>query len=140
VKASWATRFLVLLGFVAFDLSATWLSLSSSAEESNVFARNLMQVLGFSTGLILFSGIVTCALFLILRFCSRMLDNIEGTVKTVGIVTLDFGLAWFVAGAHFVGGTSWFWPVPEMLRHIIGASIYVLALTALWLGSARSRM
>jgi hypothetical protein len=69
-----------------------------------------------------------------------MLDNIEGTVKTVGIVTLDFGLAWFVAGAHFVGGTSWFWPVPEMLRHIIGASIYVLALTALWLGSARSRM
>jgi hypothetical protein len=122
-----------------FDLSITWLSLSDLAEEGNIFARAFMEILGLPFGLVLFSSIVTFVLLLILWFCSHMFDNTSGMMKTAGIIALDFSLAWFVAGVHFVGGTSWFWLAPELLRHFIGAGIYFAVLTALWLGSVRNR-
>jgi uncharacterized integral membrane protein len=138
-NAPWAARFIVLQSFVVFDLSITLLSLSSMSNEGNVFARVFMEVLGFPAGLVLFSIIVTGILLLILRFCRHMFSNASGMVKTVGTIALDFSMAWFVAGVHFVGGTSWFWLAPELLRHFIGASIYFMVLTAFWLQSAGSR-
>ncbi len=132
MKAPWATRFLILQGFIVFDLSLTWLSISSLAEESNIIARGLMQVIGPWSGLILFSGIITGVLFLVLLFCSHMFDNVNGLVKSAGTIALDFGLAWFVAGVHFAGGTSWCWLAPQFLRHLIGANIYLAAIAVSW--------
>ena len=139
MNISWTARFFVLQSFVVFDLLVTWLSLSSLVEEGNIFARAFMGILGVPSGLVLFSGIVTLVLLLILWFCSHMFDNTCGMMKTVGIIALDFSLAWFVAGVHFVGGTSWFWFAPELLRQFIGAGIYFVVLSALWLGSVRNR-
>jgi hypothetical protein len=42
---------------------------------------------------------------------------------------IDVLLAWFVAGYHYSGATSWFWTSPHLIRQITGFSIYILIFT-----------
>lgn len=40
-------------------------------------------------------------------------------------VFVDLAFAWFVAGLHFSGGTSWFWYAPDLMRQSIGTFLYL---------------
>ncbi|MEM4703853.1 MAG: DUF5658 family protein [Candidatus Bathyarchaeia archaeon] len=120
----------MLSSFATFDLASTLLFLKHSAEEANVLAKSYLGAFGHPTGLILFNLLTTAFLVLILYFSNQTLDRTTGLAKLLGLMVLDGCLAWFVAGAHFVGGTSWFWEAPEMLRHLIGACLYLAPLIA----------
>ncbi|MCJ7721504.1 hypothetical protein MUO98_03750, partial [Candidatus Bathyarchaeota archaeon] len=38
---------------------------------------------------------------------------------------IDVFLAWFVAGYHYSGTTSWFWTTSDLIRQTTGLSIYL---------------
>jgi hypothetical protein len=139
VKDIWIFRFAALFSFVLFDSLTTWISISNLVEEGNSFARMFMESLGITLGLILFVGIISCFLFLILCFCRSMFNGRSGSAVTAGILLLDILLGWFVAGAHFVGGTSWFWIAPDSMRHFLGAGLYLAILYSPRMRFLRSR-
>jgi len=117
-----------LFSFVLFDLIITWASISCPIEEGNVLARAFMGFFGIYSGLALFGFFITGFLFLILYFCKFLLVNGGRLTLIVGSFVVDACFGWFVAGVHFVGGTSWFWLAPSLLRHCLGAGLYFLAL------------
>lgn len=133
MKSLWTMRFFVLLGFVVFDLLSTRCFISGLAEEGNSYARVLMQTFGISAGLILFSVAIAGILALILYLSKSIVANRKGTAGLTIVLGLDICFAWFVAGMHFVGGTSWFWLAPEIVRSLMGAGIYLVVFYSIWL-------
>lgn len=125
MKDIWVFRFLILLGFASFDSLTTWASISRLAEEGNLFARAFMQTLGIPLGLTLFYSLIAGFLLLILGLCKLMFTGRTGPAASAAVFILDVFLAWFVAGAHFVGGTSWFWSTPNLFCNFLGAGIYL---------------
>jgi len=48
---------------------------------------------------------------------------------------VDIIFAWFLAGLHFYAATSWFWTVPDILRQVVGAGIYLVIVLAIYMRS-----
>lgn len=128
MKDTWILRFLILLGFVMFDFLATWTSISYPLEENNALARASMGFFGVYLGLALFGFFIASLLFLILCFCRSLFSGRTKLASLVGSLIIDFCFGWFIAGVHFVGGTSWFWLAPDLIRHCLGAGLYLLVL------------
>ncbi len=133
MKSSWILRFSILFGFVIFDLLSTRFFISGLAEEGNSYARALMQTFGISFGLVLFSMIIGSILAAILLLSKFIMANLKGAIGLIIILALDLCFAWFVAGMHFVGGTSWFWLAPEIVREVMGAGLYLISFYSIWL-------
>jgi hypothetical protein len=132
-KSLWAIRFSILFGFVTFDLLSTRYFITALAEEGNSYARFLMQEFGISTGLVLFSMAIAGILALVLYLSKIVVANRKGTAGLIIALILDLGFGWFVAGMHFIGGTSWFWLAPEIVRGLMGAGLYLVMLYSILL-------
>lgn len=124
----WISRSLILSGFVMFDFLVTWFSISRPVEEGNLLVRTFMELFGISLGLALFGLFIASLLFLILCFCKLLFANRGEKTSLIGGLGLDVCFSWFVAGVHFVGGTSWFWLAPDLMRHCLGAGLYLAVL------------
>lgn len=92
-----------------------------------------MQTFGISFGLVLFSMIIGSILAAILLLSKFIMANLKGAIGLIIILALDLCFAWFVAGMHFVGGTSWFWLAPEIVREVMGAGLYLISFYSIWL-------
>jgi hypothetical protein len=130
-KDPWVCRFLVLLSFVLFDFLVTWVSVARPIEEGNVLARAFMQFFGIYPGLVIFGLFIASFLFTILFSCKLLFTGNSKWISLIGSLAIDVCFGWFIAGGHFVGGTSWFWLAPELVRHCLGAGLYLLVLSLL---------
>lgn len=124
----WIYRFLLLLTFVLFDVLATSVSISGPIDEGNMLTRIFMNSLGVYLGLAFFGLFIAGFLFFTVAVCRLLVVNCGKLASTISSFVIDGCFSWFVAGVHFVGGTSWFWFAPDMLRHCLGAGLYLLAL------------
>jgi hypothetical protein len=118
-------RIILILGFVAFDYLSTLLFCRAPHEEANTYARIFMENLGIPFGLTIFVFVVNMPVYALLSFNShviRLPTKIASSVETC----VDFVFAWFIAGLHFYGGTSWFWQTSDIIRQTIGASLYLV--------------
>ena len=138
-KDVWTYRFIILLGFLLFDLTTTLVSISSPSQEGNALARTSMMHFGTHFGLVLFGFFIVTFLVIILWFCKFLFSGKDKWTFFVGIFVVDVSLGWFIAGVHFVGATSWFCFSSEFLRHCLGTSIYFLTLYLLIANRIRRR-
>jgi hypothetical protein len=121
----WLKRIMLILGFVAFDYLSTLLFCRFPHEEANPYARIFMESLGIPFGLTMFVFVANMPVYALLSLNShvvRLPPKIASTVETF----VDFVFAWFIAGLHFHGGTSWFWQTPDIIRQTIGALLYLI--------------
>jgi len=128
VKSIWIYRFSLLFSFVLFDLLITLISIKSPIEEGNVLVRAFMGFFGVYLGLALFGCFIMIFLFFVLSFCKLLLGNMDKWASIIISFVVDVCFGWFVAGLHFVGGTSWFWLAPDLARHCLGAGLYLMVL------------
>jgi len=121
----WMRRIILIIGFIAFDYLATLLFCRAPHEEANPYARIFMENFGIPLGLTLFVFIINVPVYTLLSFNSHVVKlppKIASGVETF----VDFAFAWFVAGLHFHGGTSWFWQAPDIVRQAFGALLYIV--------------
>jgi len=84
-----------------------------------------MESLGIHLGLTLFVLIANLPIYVTLCLDSHLVKLPQcATIVEVGV---DAVFAWFIAGLHFSGGTSWFWVAPDLMRQAFGALLYVIA-------------
>lgn len=112
---------------------STRLYITSINEESNAIARSLMQDFGVTVGLAIMCLVLGLLLGVLVGFCRFVFAKKTNGLTWLTIFVVDGFLAWFIAGSHFAGGTSWFWLVPEISRHLLGAGIYFVLLYASFL-------
>jgi len=84
-----------------------------------------MENLGIPIGLTLFVFVFSLPIYVVLTLDSHIV-KLPPKVSIIIDPAVDFIFAWFVAGSHFGGGTSWFWSAPTATRQILGASLYLL--------------
>jgi hypothetical protein len=120
----WLKRISLLFAFIFLDYLVTLLLCITPADEGNLFARSFMEVYGTPLGLTLFDLVVNLPIYLILSLNSHIF-NLPPKLDRVVETSADFAFAWFIAGLHFNGATSWVWNVPGILRQTFGASIYL---------------
>jgi hypothetical protein len=120
-----------LLSFVLFDVLVTFVSVSGPIEEGNLLTRDFMSFFGVYLGLAFFCFFIAGFLFFTISVCRLLLVNCGKWTLITSSFIVDVCFGWFVAGVHFVGGTSWFWLAPDLLRHCLGAGLYLLALYVL---------
>jgi len=83
-----------------------------------------MEKYGIVLGLTMFDFLINFPIYLILCFNSHVISLPQRLSKIVDPL-IDVILAWFLAGFHFSGATSWFWPAPDLLRQATGFGIYL---------------
>jgi len=120
----WLRRTVLVFAFIVFDYLTTLMFCQIPAEEANPFARAFMESLGIPVGLTLFVAIVNMPIYVTLSLDSNMIKLPRRTTPFAGLF-VDAMFAWFVAGTHFSGGTSWFWNVPDLTRQMLGAALYL---------------
>jgi len=84
-----------------------------------------MESFGIQLGLTLFVLVANLPIYMTLSLDSHI---VRFPFK-IGVVTeffVDVIFAWFVAGLHFSGGTSWFWFAPELMRQSLGFLMYLV--------------
>lgn len=120
----WLKRAILVFAFVLFDYSSTLTFCRVPYEEANPYARVFMENFGVSFGLTLFVLIANLPIYMtlcldshVVKFPFRIAVAVESFVDVV--------FAWFVAGMHFNGGTSWFWYAPDLMRQVFGAFLYL---------------
>jgi hypothetical protein len=106
------------------DYSVTLLVCKSPVYEANPLARSFMEAYGSTLGLTLFVLAANIPIYVILSLDSHLVSRVPRLSKTVE-VSADFAFAWFVAGVHFNGASSWLWYAPDVLRQTVGALIYL---------------
>jgi len=121
----WFKRILLVFAFIFFDYFITLISCQFTYEEANLYARGFMEILGVPLGLTLFVFMANLPIYMtlsldshIIRFPPRIAVFIE--------VLVDIMFAWFVAGSHFSGGTSWLWYAPEWIGQSFGTLLYLI--------------
>lgn len=120
----WLKRTCLLFAFIFLDYMVTLLLCTSPAEEGNLFARSFMEAYGTPLGLTLFDLVVNLPIYLMLSLNSHLVNLPLRWSKAVETL-VDFAFAWFIAGLHFDGATSWIWSAPDILRQALGASTYL---------------
>lgn len=121
----WVKRILLVFAFTFFDYFVTLIFCQAPCQEANLFARGFMESFGIPLGLTLFVLVANMPIYMtlsldshIVRFPLKMARAIEFSV--------DIVFAWFIAGLHFSGGTSWFWHTPELMRQSVGMILYLV--------------
>jgi len=126
----WLKRVCLVLCFVFLDYLATLAFCTAPAEEANPYVRVFMENYGIALGLTMFDFLVNLPIYLILCFNSHFISLPPRLARIVNPL-IDVVLAWFLAGSHFSGATSWFWPAPDLMRQAMGFGIYlVIAITS----------
>lgn len=122
----WSKRIILIFAFILFDYFSTIVFCSTPSEEANVYARTFMEIFGIPVGLTLFVFVANLPIYVTLSLDSHL---VKFPVKIAIIVELftDFIFAWFIAGLHFSGGTSWFWYAADVERQFVGMMLYLCA-------------
>ena len=121
----WLKRICVVFGFILFDYFATLAFCTNPTEEANPHLRMFLENYGIVVGLTMFDFLINLPIYLALCFDSHFVILPTRLTKIVEPL-VDLVLAWFLAGAHFSGATSWFWIVPDLMRHAVGFGIYLI--------------
>ncbi|MEM2995366.1 MAG: hypothetical protein QXI91_05060 [Candidatus Bathyarchaeia archaeon] len=120
----WLKRTLLVFAFILFDYSSTLIFCRAPHEEANLFARMFMEIFGIPLGLTLFVFVVNLPVYVILSLDSHVV-RLPSRTATAIEPFVDAAFAWFIAGWHFSGGSSWFWFAPDLTRQIFGAFLYI---------------
>ncbi len=120
----WLRRASLIFAFILFDYLSTLAFCRAPFEETNVFARAFMDILSLQAGLTLFVLMANLPIYLVLCLDSHLVKLPPGIAKVIEIF-IDVVFAWFVAGLHFSGGSSWFWFAPDLPRQALGALLYM---------------
>ncbi len=127
-KNHWIKRIFLVFTFILFDYFATLLFCHLPYQEANIYARNFMHILGIPLGLTLFVLMANLPIYMILSLDSHVV-RFPSKIAIFAEVFVDLIFAWFIAGLHFSGGTSWFWNYSQLVRQSLGAvSYFVMAL------------
>ncbi len=126
----WFKRILLLFAFILFDYLSTLAFCHAPYEEANLYARAFMDSFGIQAGLTLFVLAANLPIYAVLSFDSHVV-RLPPRIAVVLETTVDALFAWFVAGLHFSGGSSWFWAAVDLPRQAFGAGLYMII--ALWL-------
>jgi hypothetical protein len=120
----WLKRVILVFTFVLFDYLSTLVFCRIPYEEANLYARAFMETLGIPIGLTAFVLVANLPIYITLSLDSHV---IRISFKTAIVLEpfVDAIFAWFVAGLHFSGGTSWFWQAPDLMRQVSGAFLYL---------------
>ncbi|MGD2066078.1 MAG: hypothetical protein PVI43_02770 [Candidatus Bathyarchaeota archaeon] len=121
----WLKRAFILFGFILLDYLATLIFINTPAQEGNLLVRAFMEDYGIILGLTIFDILINIPIYLIICLNSHFVALPSPLSKVVNPI-IDVFLAWFVAGYHYSGATSWFWASPDMVRQTVGFSIYLL--------------
>jgi len=119
----WLKRTGLLFGFVLLDYLATLLFINAPIEEGNLLVRYFMETYGIFWGLTIFDLLINVPVYLIICLNSHFVI-LPSTLSKIMDPIIDAFLAWFVAGYHYNGGTSWFWPASGFTRQLTGFFIY----------------
>jgi len=121
----WVRRISVLSCFILLEYLVTVIFCIMPAQEGNLLARSFMEAYGIPLGLTLFDAIANLPIYVILCLDSHFISLSARSSRIVEIFT-DAIFAWFIAGLHFNGATSWVWFAPNVLRQGLGALLYLL--------------
>jgi len=132
----WLKRTLLVFAFILFDYVSTLVFCHAPYEEANLYARVLMDNFGIHRGLTLFVLAANLPIYVALCVDSHAV-RLPPKIAVFVEMSVDMVFAWFVAGLHFSGGSSWFWTAPELARQTFGASLY-LAMALILLKSYKS--
>ncbi|MEM0007378.1 MAG: hypothetical protein QXR89_03825 [Candidatus Bathyarchaeia archaeon] len=120
----WRRRIILAFTFILFDCLSTMLFCRAPSEEANIYARAFMEVFGIPAGLALFVLTANFPIYMVLSLDSHIVKFPANMAMFVELFT-DFVFAWFIAGLHFSGGTSWFWRISDIERQFIGMMLYL---------------
>ena len=121
----WLKRTLLVFVFILFDYLSTLTFCRVPHEEANLYARTFMEIFGIPLGLTLFVLAANLPIYMTLSLDSHA---IRLPYRTAIIIEpfVDVVFAWFIAGWHFSGGSSWFWFAPDLTRQTFGALLYMV--------------
>jgi len=122
----WLRRILLVFVFILFDCLSTIILCHDPSKEANVYARVFMKTFGIPAGLTLFVFLANIPIYIVLSMDSHFVRFPTRTAVVAEAFT-DFVFAWFIAGLHFSGGTSWFWHSPDIERQFLGMMLYLCA-------------
>lgn len=120
----WLKRTALILAFTMFDYFCTLACCRAPYQEANIYARAFMENLGILQGLTLFVILFNLPIYVLLTLDSHII-KFQSKIGNALEILVDLVFAWFVAGLHFGGGTSWFWMAPDTIRQAAGAMLYV---------------
>ncbi len=121
----WLRRTLLVFVFILFDYFSTLVFCQAPHEEANVLTRTFMYAFGIQAGLTLFVLVANLPIYMALSFDSHAIilpPRIAAAIE----ISVDALFAWFVAGVHFNGGSSWFWFTSDLTRQAIGTFLYFI--------------
>ncbi|MBX5328093.1 MAG: hypothetical protein QHH18_00935 [Candidatus Bathyarchaeota archaeon] len=119
----WLRRTVLVFAFIFFDYLSTLMFCRAPHEEANLYARAFMENFGIFSGLTLFVLVADMPIYMVLSVDSHVI-KLPPKIAMVIEPLVDVLFAWFIAGLHFSGGTSWFWYSPDLLRQALGAVLY----------------
>jgi hypothetical protein len=90
-----------------------------------MYARGFMHIFGIPLGLTLFVWVANLPIYMTLSLDSHIV-RFPFKIAVVAEVFIDLMFAWFVAGLHFSGGTSWFSDHPQLMRQSLGTLLYLV--------------
>lgn len=120
----WFKRTCLVFAFILFDYFSTIAFCRTPYEEANLFARAFMESYGIPLGLTLFVFVANLPIYMALNLDSHLVKFPPKLTRIVETF-IDVIFAWFIAGLHFSGGTSWFWYAPNMVRQVLGTVTYL---------------
>jgi hypothetical protein len=121
----WLKRIFLVFAFILFDYFSTLAFCRLPFQEANPYARTFMETFGIPIGLTLFVVVANLPIHVALSVDSHIV-KLPPRIDGVTEVFVDGMFAWFVAGLHFSGGTSWFLYAPEIMRQFFGALLYLM--------------
>jgi hypothetical protein len=124
-KGFWVKRISVLSCFILLDYLVTAIFCTMPAQEGNLLARSFMEAYGIPLGLTPFDALANLPIYVILCLDSHFINLPVRSSRIIEVFT-DTIFAWFIAGLHFNGATSWIWFAPDVVRQALGASLYLL--------------
>lgn len=127
----WLRRICLLFAFIMLDYFATLIFCKTPLEEANPHLRMFLENYGIAVGLTIFDFFINLPIYLVLCLDSHLI-NLPRWLSKIVDPLVDVTLAWFLAGAHFSGATSWFWPAPDLIRQTTGFCIYMVIATGLY--------
>jgi hypothetical protein len=121
----WLKRTALVFAFILFDYLSTLVFCRAPQEEANLYARICMENCGIPLGLTLFVLVINLPIYITLSLDSHVI-RLPSRTAIVIEPFVDTMFAWFVAGLHFSGGTSWFWHSSGLMRQVFGAFLYLI--------------